>query len=145
MIVIGSVSHVPMILAIPRLIPPLRISLLRLRPLEPLEGLDEGEELRRQHCEPNLLCVVVLPWILDGSVPLAFSRTSISRSPRLPGIMLSSPVLVISTFLPFSFVVMFSISCASNRSFGYGDYVILQHDILVPPLEQLVNRRGGMQ
>ena len=37
--------------------------------LNPLEGLDEGEKLRRRHRELNMLCVVVLPGILGGSIP----------------------------------------------------------------------------
>ena len=35
----------------------------------PMEGLDEGEKLRRRHRELNMLCVAVLPGILGGSIP----------------------------------------------------------------------------
>ena len=64
MTVVGPMPNVLMILVVLRLIPPRQISSLRPRPLEPLEGLDEVEELRRWHRESNLLIIIVLPWIL---------------------------------------------------------------------------------
>ena len=59
---------------------------------------------------------------------------------RFFGITFIPFVLLFPTSLPFTLAVVSGI-----YSFGRGDYVILEHGVLVSSLEQLVNGCGGMQ
>ena len=66
-------------------------------------------------------------------------------APRIIGVAHTPPVLIVSTSLTLTPTVLSGIKCTSNRLFGRVDYVVLEYGVLVCPLEQLVNRRGGMQ
>ena len=123
-----------MILAILRLVSPLRISPLRPRSLEPLKRLDDREELRRWNREPHMFGAVILPWNLGDSVPLPLILIKIIGSPRISVVVFTSSVLVVSTHFPFIFTVFFAIRCSGDRSFSCGHYVIFKNEVLVSPL-----------
>ena len=60
-------------------------------------------------------------------------------------VMLSLPILTVMTSFSSIPALMPGFLRCSDCSFGCGNRVILEHGVLVPPLEELVNSYGGMQ
>ena len=133
-----------MVLAKSGLVPPLEIAPLGPRPLKALKGLNDRKELRRWDSEPCLASV--LSYLLLGrSVTRGISLIMTTGAPRITRVMLTLTILIVATPLTLSLVVLSRIRCTGDHPFGHGNYVFLEHGILVSPLEQHINRLGGMQ
>ena len=64
---------------------------------------------------------------------------------QITGVTLTSPVLIVPTSLSLIPTVGSRIQCTGDHSFGSGDYVDLEHGILVAPLKQPINSCRRMQ
>ena len=123
-----------------RLVSLLWVAPLGPRPLEALKGLNDQKELRWWDSEPCLVEGVLPCLILGNSIVGTFGSAVTTSTTQIFVVTLTPLVLIVPTLLSLSPTVGSRLRCASEHSFGHNDYIVLNHGVLLAPLEQLINR-----